>query len=107
MNSLFLLSIILLISGCGNSHFKDSDWDGCPDKFDAFPHDMRYVADSDGDGLADRIDNDDDNDGAFDIDDLPEHEAAEMESLFLANPSWGLSVDTNGTARTALCQPMH
>lgn len=42
---------------------KDSDGDGVPDKYDAFPHDPHEWKDSDGDGIGDNEDPDDDNDG--------------------------------------------
>jgi len=44
----------------------DSDGDGCPDDEDAFPTDPDECVDTDGDGLGDNGDPDDDNDGIFD-----------------------------------------
>ncbi len=45
---------------------KDSDGDGYPDKFDDFPDDENWWADTDGNGIADNIDPDRDGDGFTD-----------------------------------------
>lgn len=47
----------------------DSDFDGVPNREDAFPRDASETADSDGDGVGDVSDQDDDNDGVADASD--------------------------------------
>ena len=55
----------------------DKDGDGIPDDEDAFPNDPTEWRDSDGDGIGDNADNDDDNDGILDGQDyLPYNDAA-------------------------------
>ena len=49
------------------SDAPDADSDGIPDAVDAFPNDSSEYLDTDGDGLGNRIDNDDDGDGVSDI----------------------------------------
>ncbi len=49
---------------------KDSDGDSVPDKYDAFPHNPKEWKDSDGDGIGDNEDPDDDNDGILDGEDF-------------------------------------
>ena len=44
----------------------DDDNDGCLDQEDAFPLNERECKDSDGDGVGDESDFDDDNDGVWD-----------------------------------------
>jgi hypothetical protein len=46
----------------------DTDGDGFPDVVDAFPGNKDLALDNDRDGVADGVDNDDDNDGAIDVD---------------------------------------
>jgi hypothetical protein len=48
--------------GCGKAE-TDSDGDGVPDCVDPFPNDKNEWMDSDGDGIGDNADLDDDNDG--------------------------------------------
>jgi PKD domain/Bacterial TSP3 repeat len=48
----------------------DEDNDGIPDWEDAFPHDPTETRDTDGDGIGDNADRDDDNDGYSDLDEL-------------------------------------
>ena len=50
----------------------DLDNDGVQDEEDFFPEDFREWADSDGDGIGDNADTDDDNDGWLDADELRE-----------------------------------
>lgn len=58
--------------GGGGGDDLDSDGDGVVDSLDAFPNDARETTDTDGDGVGDNGDADDDNDGAEDvIDELP------------------------------------
>jgi len=47
----------------------DRDGDGVPDDQDAFPDDPTEWRDSDGDGVGDNADSDDDNDGVLDVQD--------------------------------------
>ena len=47
--------------------FNDSDDDGRPDVVDDFPNDVAFWLDSDGDGLADELDPDNDNDGRLNV----------------------------------------
>ena len=54
-----------LFSSDSNSH--DSDGDGVPNDEDAFPHDPSEWIDTDGDGIGDNADTDDDNDGILDV----------------------------------------
>lgn len=52
-----------------NTPIEDNDGDGTPNEFDAFPNDYRRgneTTDTDGDGIPNNQDNDDDNDGVFD-----------------------------------------
>lgn len=50
-----------------NSNSDDIDGDGVPNDEDAFPHDPSEWIDSDGDGIGDNADTDDDNDGILDV----------------------------------------
>ena len=50
------------------SGLEDSDGDGYPDKCDAFPRDRKRWLDSDGDGIEDQSDIDDDGDNILDAD---------------------------------------
>ena len=50
-----------------DSHSHDSDGDGVPNEEDAFPYDPSEWTDSDGDGIGDNGDTDDDNDGILDV----------------------------------------
>lgn len=50
------------------SGLRDSDEDGVPDIIDDFPRDRKRWADSDGDGIDDRTDIDDNNDNRIDTD---------------------------------------
>jgi hypothetical protein len=53
--------------GVVDAQDADRDGDGCLDTVDAMPDDPRGCADRDGDGLPDDLDNDDECDGASDI----------------------------------------
>ena len=48
----------------------DCDEDGVPDQLDMFPRDSTESVDSDGDGIGDNVDTDDDNDGVSDSQEL-------------------------------------
>ncbi len=75
--------------------FKDSDDDGRPDLVDDLPDDPLYWLDSDGDGLADNLDADNDNDGKLNIgtdidgDDIVDG----TELLQMPNGSFGIPYD--------------
>ena len=45
----------------------DGDLDGTPDANDAFPNDRSESIDTDGDGIGNNADTDDDNDGVEDV----------------------------------------
>jgi len=65
-----------------NSHSQDTDGDGVPNDEDAFPQDPSEWIDSDGDGIGDNADTDDDNDGILDVFDfVPRADAGIIVSI--------------------------
>ncbi len=68
----------------------DTDGDGAPDQFDAFPGDATEWVDTDGDGTGDNADLDDDGDGVSDVDEL----ANEMTPIDASDAS--LDFDSDG-----------
>ncbi|HHO57321.1 MAG TPA: hypothetical protein ENJ70_02070, partial [Thermoplasmatales archaeon] len=79
----------------------DRDGDGVPDDQDAFPDDPTEWRDSDGDGVGDNADNDDDNDGILDsFDFLRYNDAAikvEIYKIRINDPPYGKPFATTTT----------
>ncbi|MBU07442.1 MAG: hypothetical protein CME13_05640 [Gemmatimonadetes bacterium] len=81
---------------------RDGDDDGYPDGVDAFPEDGDLALDNDGDGVADDLDGDDDNDGIIDIDEgsgLPPDVIAGLRGLS-TQAEGGFEVDEDVARRT-------
>lgn len=68
----------------------DTDFDGVPNRNDAFPNDRTESSDADGDGIGDRSDLDDDNDGV-----------ADTEDAFPRDPTETLDTDQDGIGNEA------
>ena len=83
------------------SGLLDRDDDGRPDVVDAFPDDGSLWLDNDGDGVADNVDFDDDNDGGFDIDDPGSGVSAAARAALedLSTDSRGFALDDDVTRR--------
>ena len=85
----------------------DDDGDGVPDLLDAFPLDANYSKDTDGDSIADAIDEDIDGDGVVNEEDaFPEDSAEQVDSdgdgvgdnadIFPSDPAEQYDLDSDG-----------
>jgi hypothetical protein len=123
-----LAAVLLILGGSG----VDSDGDGVPDKFDAFPDDPLETDDSDsdgvgdngdafpddpeesvdtdGDGLGNNADDDDDGDGVIDVEDPdPLDPAVPGQDLVVLSsgsvgPTWDSGINGYDVAATEDCR---
>jgi hypothetical protein len=78
----------------------DRDDDGYPDRVDAYPNNKDLALDNDGDGVADALDGDDDNDGVYDIDSDSGLPRDTRQALIEVSENFrGFSVDDDITRR--------